>query len=26
MQFQLTRSSGSLLLKSDGVQAFKVQP
>ena len=26
MQFQLTRNSSSVTLKSDGVQAFKVQP
>lgn len=26
VQFQLTRNTGSLTLKSDGVQAFKVQP
>jgi hypothetical protein len=26
MQFQLSLHGGSLLLKSDGVQAFKVQP
>ena len=26
MQFQLMLNGGSLLLKSDGVQAFKVQP